>query len=115
MLNKRAAVKESTARRVLEAARRLGFTLEQPHYRLAAGKAPVTIRMGFILLQEATPLLPAVGPGADARGCPMATGGPGAGDTAFCHRCGGKRWLRAIHRLSGDEVEVLGLVALDHR
>ncbi|MBC7177556.1 MAG: LacI family DNA-binding transcriptional regulator, partial [Klebsiella pneumoniae] len=47
VLNKRAAVKESTARRVLEAARRLGFTLEQPHYRLAAGKAPVTIRMGF--------------------------------------------------------------------
>ncbi|STS82835.1 LacI family transcriptional regulator [Klebsiella pneumoniae] len=31
VLNKRAAVKESTARRVLEAARRLGFTLEQPH------------------------------------------------------------------------------------
>ncbi|MEW3899075.1 LacI family DNA-binding transcriptional regulator, partial [Klebsiella pneumoniae] len=28
VLNKRAAVKESTARRVLEAARRLGFTLE---------------------------------------------------------------------------------------
>ena len=52
VLNKRAAVKESTARRVLEAARQLGFTLEQPHYRLAAGKAPVTIRMGFILLQE---------------------------------------------------------------
>ena len=52
VLNKRAAVKESTALRVLEAARRLGFTLEQPHYRLAAGKAPVTIRMGFILLQE---------------------------------------------------------------
>ena len=39
VLNKRAAVKESTAYRVLEAARRLGFTLEQPHYRLAAGKA----------------------------------------------------------------------------
>ena len=52
VLNKRAAVKESTAYRVLEAARRLGFTLEQPHYRLAAGKAPVTVRMGFILLQE---------------------------------------------------------------
>ncbi len=33
VLNKRAAVKESTALRVLEAARRLGFTLEQPHYR----------------------------------------------------------------------------------
>ena len=52
VLNKRAAVKESTALSVLEAARRLGFTLEQPHYRLAAGKAPVTVRMGFILLQE---------------------------------------------------------------
>ncbi len=51
VLNKRAAVKESTAYRVLEAARRLGFTLEQPHYR-PAGKAPVTVRMGFILLQE---------------------------------------------------------------
>lgn len=73
VLNKRAAVKESTRHRVLEAARRLGFTLEQPHYRLAAGKAPVTVRMGFILLQE-TLLLPAAGKGAGKRGRAVATG-----------------------------------------
>ncbi|HBT6234000.1 TPA: LacI family transcriptional regulator [Klebsiella quasipneumoniae] len=72
VLNKRAAVKESTAYRVLEAARRLGFTLEQPHYRLAAGKAPVTVRMGFILLQEThsfyLPLARALAREAAARG-----------------------------------------------
>lgn len=51
VLNKRAAVKESTARRVLEAARQLGLPSSSPTIA-AAGKAPVTIRMGFILLQE---------------------------------------------------------------
>ncbi len=51
VLNKRAAVKESTARRVLEAARRLVLPSSSPTIA-AAGKAPVTIRMGFILLQE---------------------------------------------------------------
>ncbi len=41
----------------------------------------------------------------------MATGGPGAGDTAFCIDAV-EAMAQAIHRLS-DEVEVLGLVALD--
>ena len=51
VLNKRAAVKESTERKVLESARRLGFALEQSHYRLAAGQSAIALRMGFILLQ----------------------------------------------------------------
>lgn len=88
VLNKRAAVKESTALRVLEAARRLGFTLEQPHYRGCRQSAGHD-QNGLYPAAGEPLLLPAVGPGAEARGCPMATGGPGAGDTAFCHRCGG--------------------------
>lgn len=36
VLNKRTPVKESTERKVLESARRLGFALEQSRYRLAA-------------------------------------------------------------------------------
>ncbi|SQC27397.1 LacI family transcriptional regulator [Klebsiella pneumoniae] len=75
VLNKRAAVKESTARRVLEAARRLGFTLEQPHYRLAGRQSaghdqngalsccrratPSTCRLARALTREAAPWLPA--------------------------------------------------------
>ncbi len=89
VLNKRAAVKESTALRVLEAARRLGFTLEQPHYRTGCRQSAGHDQNGLYPAAGEPLLLPAVGPGAEARGCPMATGGPGAGDTAFCHRCGG--------------------------
>ena len=36
VLNKRTPVKESTERKVLESARRLGFALEQSRYRLGA-------------------------------------------------------------------------------
>ena len=52
VLNKRTPVKESTERKVLESARRLGFALEQSQYRLAAGQSAIPLRMGFILLQE---------------------------------------------------------------
>jgi hypothetical protein len=49
VLNKRTPVKESTERKVLESARRLGFALEQSRYRLAADRPAVALRMGFIL------------------------------------------------------------------
>ena len=52
VLNKRTPVKESTERKVLESARRLGFALEQSRYRLAADRPAVALRMGFILLQQ---------------------------------------------------------------
>ncbi|WP_369332840.1 hypothetical protein, partial [Stenotrophomonas sp. MB339] len=89
MLNKRAAVKESTARRVLEAARRLGFTLEHPPLSPGCRQSACHDQNGLYPAAGEPLLLPAVGPGAGSRGCPMATGGPGAGDTAFCHRCDG--------------------------
>ncbi|ONG09379.1 LacI family transcriptional regulator [Klebsiella pneumoniae] len=101
VLNKRAAVKESTALRVLEAARRLGFTLEQPHYRLAAGKAPVTIRMGFILLQESHSFYLPLARALTREAAPWLPAGQAPVILHF-----------AID--AGDEVEVLGLVALDH-
>ena len=111
VLNKRAAVKESTAYRVLEAARRLGFTLEQPNYRLAAGKAPVTVRMGFILLQETHSFYLPLARALAREAAPWLP----AGETpAILHFAidAVEAMAQAIHRLS-DEVEVLGLVALD--
>ncbi|MBK2913693.1 LacI family DNA-binding transcriptional regulator [Klebsiella pneumoniae] len=112
VLNKRAAVKESTARRVLEAARRLGFTLEQPHYRLAAGKAPVTIRMGFILLQESHSFYLPLARALTREAAPWLPAGQAPVILHFAIDAV-EAMAQAIHRLS-DEVEVLGLVALDH-
>ena len=67
--------------------------------------------MGFILLQESHSFyLPLAG--ADARGCPMATGGPAPVILHFAIDAV-EAMAQAIHRLS-DEVEVLGPVALDH-
>ncbi|MDE9024527.1 LacI family DNA-binding transcriptional regulator, partial [Klebsiella pneumoniae] len=110
VLNKRAAVKESTARRVLEAARRLGFTLEQPHYRLAAGKAPVTIRMGFILLQESHSFYLPLARALTREAAPWLPAGQAPVILHFAIDAV-EAMAQAIHRLS-DEVEVLGLVAL---
>lgn len=112
VLNKRAAVKESTALRVLEAARRLGFTLEQPHYRLAAGKAPVTIRMGFILLQESHSFYLPLARALTREAAPWLPAGQAPVILHFAIDAV-EAMAQAIHRLS-DEVEVLGLVALDH-
>lgn len=112
VLNKRAAVKESTALRVLEAARRLGFTLEQPHYRLAAGKAPVTIRMGFILLQESHSFYLPLARALAREAAPWLPAGQAPVILHFAIDAV-EAMAQAIHRLS-DEVEVLGLVALDH-
>lgn len=112
VLNKRAAVKESTALRVLEAARRLGFTLEQPHYRLAAGKAPVTIRMGFILLQESHSFYLPLARALKREAAPWLPAGQAPVILHFAIDAV-EAMAQAIHRLS-DEVEVLGLVALDH-
>jgi LacI family transcriptional regulator len=112
VLNKRAAVKESTAYRVLEAARRLGFTLEQPHYRLAAGKAPVTVRMGFILLQETHSFYLPLARALTREAAPWLPAGQAPVILHFAIDAV-EAMAQAIHRLS-DEVEVLGLVALDH-
>ena len=112
VLNKRAAVKESTAYRVREAAQRLGFTLEQPHYRLAAGKAPVTIRMGFILLQESHSFYLPLARALTREAAPWL---PADHTPVILHFAidAVEAMAQAIHRLS-DEVDVLGLVALDH-
>ncbi|HDS8578343.1 TPA: LacI family DNA-binding transcriptional regulator [Klebsiella variicola] len=112
VLNKRAAVKESTALSVLEAARRLGFTLEQPHYRLAAGKAPVTVRMGFILLQETHSFYLPLAQALMREAAPWLTAGQVPVILHFAIDAV-EAMAQAIHRLS-DEVDVLGLVALDH-
>lgn len=112
VLNKRAAVKESTALSVLEAARRLGFTLEQPHYRLAAGKAPVTVRMGFILLQETHSFYLPLAQALTREAAPWLPAGQVPVILHFAIDAV-EAMAQAIHRLS-DEVDVLGLVALDH-
>lgn len=55
VLNKRAAVKESTARRVLETARRLGFTLEQPTIARLPAKRRSRSEWALSCCRRATP------------------------------------------------------------
>lgn len=111
VLNKRAAVKESTARRVLEAARRLGLPSSSPTIA-AAGKAPVTIRMGFILLQESHSFYLPLARALTREAAPWLPAGQAPVILHFAIDAV-EAMAQAIHRLS-DEVEVLGLVALDH-
>lgn len=112
VLNKRTTVKESTERKVLESARRLGFALDQSHYRLAAGQSAITLRMGFILLQQSHSfyhqLAQALTQAALAWHSPTQ-------DPVFLHYDINAidDMVAAISRLS-DEVDVIGIVALDN-
>ncbi len=111
VLNKRAAVK--SPRRGACWRPPAGWVyLEQPHYRLAAGKAPVTIRMGFILLQESHSFYLPLARALTREAAPWLPAGQAPVILHFAIDAV-EEMAQAIHRLS-DEVEVLGLVALDH-
>ncbi|MEN0616627.1 LacI family DNA-binding transcriptional regulator [Klebsiella indica] len=112
VLNKRTPVKASTERKVLEAARRLGFALEQSRYRQAGGQSAVTLRMGFILLQQSHSFYHQLAQMLEQAAMPWhnPTQPP-----VFLHYDINAidDMVAAIDRLS-DEVDVIGIVALDN-
>ncbi|MBZ4340926.1 hypothetical protein LAM87_21880, partial [Mycobacterium tuberculosis] len=78
----------------------------------AAGKAPVTIRMGFILLQESHSFYLPLARALTREAAPWLPAGQAPVILHFAIDAV-EAMAQAIHRLS-DEVEVLGLVALVH-
>ena len=112
VLNKRTPVKESTERKVLESARRLGFALEQYRYRLAADRPAVALRMGFILLQQSHSFYHQLAQALEQAALPWHSP---AQAPAFLHYDINAidDMAAAIARLS-DTVDVIGIVALDN-
>nr|VXZ84492.1 DNA-binding transcriptional repressor EbgR [Klebsiella pneumoniae] len=111
VLNKRAAVKESTALRVLEAARRLVLPSSSPTIagcRQSAGHD----QNGLYPAAGEPLLLPAVGRALAREAAPWLPAGQAPVILHFAIDAV-EAMAQAIHRLS-DEVEVLGPVALDH-
>ena len=112
VLNKRAAVKESTERKVLESARRLGFALEQSHYRLAAGQSAIALRMGFILLQPSHSFYQQLAQALEQAA--LAWHSPTQAPVFLHYDINAiDDMAAAIGRLSA-EVDVIGIVALDN-
>lgn len=112
VLNNRAPVRPGTERKVLETARRLGFNLEQSHYRLAAGKSAVSLKMGFILLRESHSFYHAMAAALQQHAAPYHHSQQAP---IFIHHDINaiEHTVAAIERLS-EQVDVIGLVALDH-
>ncbi|HDT4620145.1 TPA: LacI family DNA-binding transcriptional regulator [Klebsiella oxytoca] len=112
VLNKRTPVKESTERKVLESARRLGFALEQSQYRLAAGQSAIPLRMGFILLQESHSFYHQLAQALEQAALPWHSP---AQAPVFLHYDINAidDMVAAIARLS-EEVDAIGIVALDN-
>lgn len=112
VLNKRTPVKESTERKVLESARRLGFALEQSHYRLAAGQSAVPLRMGFILLQQSHSFYSQLAQALELAAMPWHA--PNQAPVFLHYDINAiDEMVAGIARLS-DEVDVIGIVALDN-
>lgn len=112
VLNNRAPVKESTKSKVLASARRLGFALEQSHYRLAAEQSAIALRMGFILLQQSHSFYPQLARLLEQAAVPWHTR---AQAPVFLHYDINAidDMVAAIADLS-DTVDVIGIVALDN-
>ncbi|MEE4409516.1 MULTISPECIES: LacI family DNA-binding transcriptional regulator [unclassified Serratia (in: enterobacteria)] len=113
VMNRRAPVRPETERKVIAAAKKLGFALEKSHRLFeAAGQSPVRLKMGFILLrrehsfyaQLAESLLEQAAPYYDLAHPPQFIFHDisAVGDTAA-----------AITQLS-QSVDVMGVVALDN-
>ncbi|AVJ17801.1 LacI family transcriptional regulator [Serratia sp. MYb239] len=112
VLNNRAPVRPGTERKVLETARRLGFNLEQSHYRLVAGKSAVSLKMGFILLRESHSFYHLLSEALQQHAAPYHHSQQAP---IFIHHDINaiEHTVAAIEQLS-EQVDVIGLVALDN-
>ncbi|MDL4912667.1 MAG: LacI family DNA-binding transcriptional regulator [Enterobacterales bacterium endosymbiont of Blomia tropicalis] len=113
VLNRRAPVRSVTEQKVLTAASRLGYRLEQS--RILSSSQPVIaaqLRMGFILLSSRYSFYQPLGEALRKQAEPYQ---PSGSETEFCwHDINDVEAVASSLRSLAKRVEVIGVVALDH-